>query len=264
MKRVAIVVPLLLAWSGVARADDSDALYACHPVAAGTRMHVSFKPDTTIFDLSVWVSGFTCKNVVFGEGVARHATRVTVISPTDVTPKQAVALFVDALDAAGLKVVAKADTFIIKPGPGMPASCPDVTASAPPPPTASDDLEPAVEAALDAGIRRIDDTHYEITRGLANQLVSDPSVVLRGARVVPSYADGKPNGLKLYAIRPRSFFARVGLANGDTIRTVNALPVTTPDEALAAYDKVKSASAFVLEGIRRGQPLTLVIKVVTR
>src|SRR5690349_5384981 len=99
----------VLSFARGARADD--ALYACKAAAADAKMTVSFKPDTSIYDLSVWLSSFTCKNVVFSADVAKRASKVTVIAPAAVTPKQAVKLFTDAVDALGLTVTQKGDTF---------------------------------------------------------------------------------------------------------------------------------------------------------
>jgi general secretion pathway protein C len=45
--------------------------------------------------------------------------------------------------------------------------------------------------------------------------------VAKGARVVPAVKNGKPDGFKLYAIRPSSVYSKLGLTNGDTIQSIN-------------------------------------------
>jgi hypothetical protein len=213
------------------------------------------------------VIGFTCKNIVFSADVAKHATRVTIIAPLPMTPKQALQLFVDSVEATGLVVVQKPDTIIIKLGPNMPASCPDpapVASRAPaavrevPPP----EPEPAItDAELDAGIQVTDDTHRVLKPALLDRVLLNPMALAKGARFVPAMKDGKPVGFKLYAIRPGSVFARLGFANGDTLQRINGLEVTSADKALDVYTKVREAKLVTIELERRGKPVTLTIEI---
>src|SRR5580765_4523172 len=48
--------------------------------------------------------------------VAKNATRLVIAAPNDMTPKQALKLFIDSMDAAGLVATDKGDTITIKPG----------------------------------------------------------------------------------------------------------------------------------------------------
>lgn len=117
--------------------------------------------------------------------------------------------------------------------------------------------DPDFMAAVDSGIKKIDDTHYDIDRGLVEKVMADPNLVARSARIVPSIKDGKANGFKVYAIRPNSAFAKLGLQNGDTLHAVNGYDMTSPDKALEVYTKVKSANNLSISVTRRGQPVTM-------
>jgi hypothetical protein len=259
-----IALAVVLSISGVARGEGADSI-ACHPVGADTKVHVEFRPESSLIDLAVWITGITCKNVVFDAGIAKNAIKVIVLAPKDMTPKQAVRLFVDAIDAVGLVVTQKPDTLVVKPGPGMPRSCPDI-AAAPPVATpsapsgataAADDLA----KAMDAGIHRADDKHVEIARELVDRVLADPVALANHARIVPAMKDGKPDGFKLYAIRPSSLWARLGFVNGDTILTVNGMDITTPDKALEAYSKLRDAQAVAVGLLRNGSSFTITITV---
>lgn len=142
-----------------------------------------------------------------------------------------------------------------------PSYVPPPAASTDPPVSLSPDEE-AFRAALDKGIKKIDDTHYEVSRELLEKVLSDPTIAARGARIVPSVRDGKANGFKLYAIRPNSVYARLGLQNGDTITAVNGHDLTSPDKALEVYTKVKSARKLTVSLIRRGIAGTLHYEIV--
>jgi general secretion pathway protein C len=111
-------------------------------------------------------------------------------------------------------------------------------------------------AELNDGIRKIDDNNYEIDRALVEKIMANPTAI-RGARIVPSIKNGKPNGFKLYAIRPSSAFAMIGLQNGDTIHGINGFDLTTPDKALEVYTKVREANSISVSVTRRGKPVTL-------
>jgi len=112
-------------------------------------------------------------------------------------------------------------------------------------------------AAVEAGVRKIDDSTYEVDRALVEKVLSNPTAVSRGARIVPSVKNGQPNGFKLYAIRPSSVYAKIGLMNGDTLHAVNGFELNSMDKALEVYTKVRESSSLSVSITRRGKPVTL-------
>lgn len=78
-----------------------------------------------------------------------------------------------------------------------------------------------------------------------------------GTRIVPSFEKGRADGFKLFGIRPNSLYAKVGLKNGDVVVRINGFSITNPDEALAAYDKLRDAKTFRIEVRRQGRPKRL-------
>ena len=134
-----------------------------------------------------------------------------------------------------------------------------------PPPIPVASAEPAapagdgdeLQASIDAGIKKIDDSNYEIDKKLVDQVLANPMAVAKGARVVPAVKNGKPDGFKLYAIRPSSVYAKLGLTNGDTIQSINGFELTTADKALEVYTKLREATSLEMEVTRRGKPVTL-------
>jgi general secretion pathway protein C len=114
-----------------------------------------------------------------------------------------------------------------------------------------------LQGAVDSGIKKIDDNNYEIDKSLVEKVLLNPMAVAKGARVVPSMKNGKPDGFKLYAIRPSSAFAKLGLANGDTLQSINGFELTSADKALEVYTKLREATSLEVEVTRRGKPVTL-------
>ncbi len=261
---------------GIASADDAVPLYACKPVAANTKLTVEFRPDTSVMDLATWVTGFTCKTILIDAEVRARVPKVTVIAPTKMTPKQALQLFIDAVEATGLVVQQKKDTIIVKLGPTMPKSCPTAVDSSvattgtpttttrptlSPSDAATDDTADDLQKLIDAGIRKIDDTHVEVTARVIDAVLANPMAIAKGARVVPAVKDGKADGFKLYAIRPTSVYAKLGFQNGDTLQLVNGMELTSADKALEVYTKVREATKLVIDITRRGKPVTLTITI---
>jgi general secretion pathway protein C len=114
-----------------------------------------------------------------------------------------------------------------------------------------------LQAAIDGGIKKLDDNTFEISKDLVAKVTENPMAFMKGARVVPAMKNGKPEGIKLYAIRPSSPYAKLGLTNGDTLTAVNGLEITTAEKGLEIYQKLRSSTNLEVEVIRRGKPVTL-------
>jgi hypothetical protein len=102
-------------------------------------------------------------------------------------------------------------------------------------------------------IVKLDDFRYEIPRSTIDRVIANPADFARGARVVPAMQGGRPDGIKLYAIRPSSIWAALGFANGDTIRAVNGHEITSADSTLELYTKLRDARELAIDITRRGK-----------
>lgn len=80
-------------------------------------------------------------------------------------------------------------------------------------------------------------------------------------RIAPAFVNGRAIGFKLFCIRPNSLYAKVGLKNGDVVVRINGLPITNPNEALAAYDKLRDAKTLRIELRRQGRPKRLTYRI---
>lgn len=132
-----------------------------------------------------------------------------------------------------------------------------------PPPTPVTTPAPTDEIAaqIAEGTRKIDDTHYEISRALVDSLLANPMAFVKKLRIVPAVKDGKPEGIKLFGVTATSLPAKLGLATGDLLQSINGFPLTSPENGLEAYGKLRDASSLELEIQRRGKPLTLSVSI---
>ena len=141
-----------------------------------------------------------------------------------------------------------------RPVPARPA----VAAAAAPAEVAPPGREGSISSAdLEAGIRRNSDTNFTIQRSLVDQVLANQAELMRTARVIPHEEEGRTVGVKLYGIRRNSLLGRLGVQNGDMLRTINGYDMTSPDSALEAYTRLRTADHLTLAVVRRGQAMTL-------
>jgi general secretion pathway protein C len=113
-----------------------------------------------------------------------------------------------------------------------------------------------LEQEVAQSIRKISENKYEIERQALNKVLANTTLLARSARVVPSVRNGKPNGFKLFGIRPGSLYALLGMKNGDTLNAVNGHAMTTPDAALSVYTKLRNASHITISFERASKTTT--------
>jgi general secretion pathway protein C len=104
------------------------------------------------------------------------------------------------------------------------------------------------------GIRKTGPYRYEVDRSAKDRISTQAGM---HTRIVPAVRNGKTVGFKLFSIRPKSTVAGLGFKNGDVVRSVNGIDITSADMALKAYTVVRIASTITIRIDRRGKPLTL-------
>lgn len=87
----------------------------------------------------------------------------------------------------------------------------------------------------------------ELDRALANL-----PMVLTQARAVPYFKDGQAIGLRLFAIRPGSIFERLGLKNGDILKSINGNSLGDLTQAMRLFERLKSERSLALQ-LERGR-----------
>lgn len=115
-----------------------------------------------------------------------------------------------------------------------------------------------IEASdLDANIHQVTDTSYTVNRGLVDRLLANQAALMSAARVIPHEEDGRTVGMKIYGIRRSSLLGRLGIQNGDMLRTINGFDLSDPTALLQAYTTLRSADHLTMQVMRRGQPMSM-------
>ena len=92
----------------------------------------------------------------------------------------------------------------------------------------------------------------ELTREQIESALPEYTSLMQQIRVRPHFEAGKPGGFMIYNIDPGSIYAKMGLENGDVIKSVNGQPIQTTQQAVDFYNSLKAGGAVTLE-IKRGE-----------
>lgn len=145
--------------------------------------------------------------------------------------------------------------------PPQPVSAPPPPPEAAPPPAAEERPPPhkssLSEEELNAGIQQNSETSYTVSRALLDKVLGNQAELMRAARVIPFEENGRVVGVKVYGIRRNALLGKLGIQNGDVLRTINGFDLSSPDSALEAYTKLRETSEFSIAMVRRGQPKTM-------
>ena len=91
-----------------------------------------------------------------------------------------------------------------------------------------------------------------LRRTMIDNAVQDVSKLMTEIRIQPS-----ETGLSLSNIKPNSIFRRMGLRNGDVLKTVDGQQIRSVDDALRLYESLKSSNSVTVELQRRGSDRTI-------
>ena len=110
---------------------------------------------------------------------------------------------------------------------------------------------------MDQGIQKISDTRFRIERSLVTKVLSNQGSLMKAARVIPHEENGRIVGVKLYGIRRSSLLGKLGIRNGDMLRTINGFDMASPDTALEAYARLQTADSLSLALKRQNKEMTI-------
>jgi general secretion pathway protein C len=131
-------------------------------------------------------------------------------------------------------------------------------APAPPPPAGGPSPVPADIASK---IQRVSDTEFNIDRSVVDKILENQAELMKSARIVPETKDGKVLGIRLFGIRPDTLLGTLGLQNGDRLEAINGFNMGSPEKALEAYARLRTASKLDVNVNRRGNPVAIAFNI---
>jgi general secretion pathway protein C len=114
-----------------------------------------------------------------------------------------------------------------------------------------------VSADIAQGIQKVSATEFNIDRGVVDKILENQSELMRQARIVPEQENGRVVGIRMYGVRPDTLLGTLGMQNGDRLQTINGFDMASPEKALEAYARLRTADKLTVQINRGGQNMNL-------
>jgi general secretion pathway protein C len=138
-----------------------------------------------------------------------------------------------------------------------PQTAPPTAANPPPAVAIPQGGPPAIDPAISKGISRVSATEFNVDRGVVDKILENQAELMKTARIVPEQENGKVVGIRLFGVRPDTLLGVLGMENGDRLEKINGFDMTSPEKALEAYARLRTADHLTINVNRRGQPMNL-------
>jgi general secretion pathway protein C len=114
-----------------------------------------------------------------------------------------------------------------------------------------------VDPSIVNGIQRVSATGFNVDRGTVDKILENQADLMRQARIVPEQQNGKMLGVRLFGVRPDTLLGLLGMKNGDRLQTINGFDMASPEKALEAYARLRTADHLTVQVNRSGQNTNL-------
>ena len=151
-------------------------------------------------------------------------------------------------------------TMLFRTQPAQPAAAAPVASAAPPPPAPAGGPSP-VPADIASKIQKVSDNEFNIDRSVVDKILENQAELMKSARIVPETKDGKVLGIRLFGIRPDTLLGTLGLQNGDRLESINGFNMGSPEKALEAYARLRTAPKLDVQVNRRGNPTPITFNI---
>jgi len=102
-------------------------------------------------------------------------------------------------------------------------------------------------AKEEEGVREVGSGLYKINPDIWDGFLSNLEGVASQARILPT-----EDGVKIFAMRPGSFFHKMGLRNEDVIESINGVEVNSFDSVLTLFENLRNEQSLKIDIRRRG------------
>jgi general secretion pathway protein C len=116
--------------------------------------------------------------------------------------------------------------------------------------------QPVVNNPL-PGILTGAERNIALKRSEVNESLNDLNQLLSQASIQPHSTDGQADGLAVTGIKAGSIFRKMGLRNGDIVKSVNNENIKSPEDLINMYNDLRTAPDISVQIMRRGQERTL-------
>ena len=107
-------------------------------------------------------------------------------------------------------------------------------------------------AELKDGVAQVGQDEFLVGEQELNKALENLPLLLTQARAVPYFKDGRPIGVRLYAIKPDSIFSKLGLQNGDILKSINGNNLDDFNQAVKLFEKLRDEKSIAVTLERNG------------
>ena len=147
--------------------------------------------------------------------------------------------------------------MLFKTQPTLPAAPASVGPAQPLPPAATDKSGDLLRD-IKSKIQRVSDTEFNIDRSVVDKILENQAELMKSTRIVPDTKDGKVLGIRLFGIKTDSLLAALGLQTGDRLASINGFNMGSPEKALEAYARLRTASQLDIVVNRHNADVSIV------
>jgi general secretion pathway protein C len=121
----------------------------------------------------------------------------------------------------------------------------------------------AVPDDIKAGINKISDSEIHVERAVVDKILApeNQTLLMRSVRISPEQKDGKVLGVRLHGVRSDSLLGVLGLKSGDVLQSINGFEMGSPEKALEAYARLRTANNLAVKVQRGGKPMDIDIQI---
>jgi general secretion pathway protein C len=117
---------------------------------------------------------------------------------------------------------------------------------------------PSIMPEIASKIQKLSPTEFNIDRAVVEKVLENQAELMKSARIVPEKGpDGNVVGIRLFGIRQDTLLGTLGFQNGDRLETINGFNMASPEKALEAYARLRTAPNLEIKVNRRGQPVSM-------
>ncbi|MCY3625065.1 MAG: PDZ domain-containing protein [Candidatus Dadabacteria bacterium] len=99
-----------------------------------------------------------------------------------------------------------------------------------------------------SGVSKVSEGLYQIERVMFEELLAEPSSLITEAKIVP-----RDDGIKIFGVKSRSVFYKMGLRNGDIVHQINEVALNDVQSALSLFTDLRGQSEFTVDFTRQGK-----------
>jgi hypothetical protein len=106
-------------------------------------------------------------------------------------------------------------------------------------------------------IVQLEANEFTLSREALDKVLEGQADLQRQAQIVPEAENGRVIGVRLFGVRPDTLLGALGFENGDLLQTLNGLDISSPDKALEAYARFRTARDLRVDLTRGGAKMEL-------